>query len=419
MIELLLLFLFFLVFFNYMLLRDYAYPPFIFSAVWLFVLFVYYLLAFTDIVEHVLSDSTLIIFGTGVLLFSAGGLIHYFLLGRIHWNSRILDYHIKINRLLDNFFFWTPLALLPFFIKKAITIASHSEIDNFFIGLRSQLTSYTEDFGILKYAISIAFFNVWFRTLLTELESGKNRPRYYISFVVALAYVVFSTGRGYLFLLLTPILGIKLITDKFSIKHVAYFPFIFLVFFSLFAIILGKGGSLTVPFLENVVNISVALANYLTGPLSAFDVYLKSHEELSYGHHSFRFIYALLFKVGLTNTSPVDLIQPFVFVPFPVNVYTVYYTYSRDFGVVASLLFVGFFGFLHSFFYYKVRSGTGSFLSYYMYALMLFPVLMSFFQDQFLSLISLWIQFLCFSVLFFLAVKIDKSKTGFVKGTKG
>jgi oligosaccharide repeat unit polymerase len=402
MIELSLLVIFSLVCLNYAILRDYAYPPFIFSALWLVVLFAYYIMKNLKAAEiFILSDKSLLVFVAGVLFFSLGGLMHYFVFnGKTLRKANISD--IGMNKFLDLVLFLLPLLLLPFVIHKAVTMASHSGIDNFFIGLRRQLTSGEGDYGILKFAFMLSLVNVFLRALVHAV-SGKREDtfKYYVALLVALSYSILSTGRTIILLLLTFLLGMKLVTGKVSLRHVLYFTFSFLFIFSLFAIVLAKGGSLYLSFTENIVNVSDMFMKYLIGPLGAFDHFLRSRNDLFYGEHTFRFIHAAFYKIGLLSTPPVDLIQPFVYIPFPANVYTIYYTYATDFGLIGSLLFVGAFGCIHSLCYFMAKVQSRRFFFLFAYALLLYPLVISFFREQLFTSMSMWLQFI---LLFTLSV---------------
>ena len=96
-----------------------------------------------------------------------------------------------------------------------------------------------------------------------------------------------------------------------------------------------------------------------------------------------------------------EIIQPYVFVPYPTNVYSYYSIYIRDFGRFYAWILLAIFGFLHtsihdkSIYYANIRS-------VFYYAFLLYPLLMTFFIDQYLSIISTWIQIAVFIELFLL-----------------
>jgi oligosaccharide repeat unit polymerase len=78
------------------------------------------------------------------------------------------------------------------------------------------------------------------------------------------------------------------------------------------------------------------------------------------------------------------MLQDFVGVPYPVNVYTMYKDYVIDFGIPWALVTVGIIGFLHTLLYRKAL--TGSLLGKFLFALSMFPVFMAIFTDQYSSL---------------------------------
>ena len=85
--------------------------------------------------------------------------------------------------------------------------------------------------------------------------------------------------------------------------------------------------------------------------------------------------------------------------PYPTNVYTYYSLYIRDFGPFYAWILLAVFGFLHTAIHNKaLRSTNVRFIFYY--AFLLYPLLMSFFGDQYFSLISTWIQIAVFIELF-------------------
>ena len=78
------------------------------------------------------------------------------------------------------------------------------------------------------------------------------------------------------------------------------------------------------------------------------------------------------------------MLQEFVGVPYPVNVYTMYKDYVIDFGYPGTLVTIGIIGFLHTLLYRKAL--TGSLLGNFLFALSMFPVFMAIFTDQYSSL---------------------------------
>jgi oligosaccharide repeat unit polymerase len=86
--------------------------------------------------------------------------------------------------------------------------------------------------------------------------------------------------------------------------------------------------------------------------------------------------------------------------------------YIRDFGPFYAWILLALFGFIHTSFHRKAINGHSVRYVFY-YAFLLYPLLLSFFGDQYFSLISTWIQIGVFIELFILLNQfLNKRKTG-------
>lgn len=134
---------------------------------------------------------------------------------------------------------------------------------------------------------------------------------------------------------------------------------------------------------------------YMLSPLSAFSA-SEPWEMRSVGApETLRFFVAVASALGLTSTPVPPLVQPFIFVPNPTNVYTFAQLAYRDFGWYAACYFAflgGVYGLLFSLPRHitSVRVLVG--FSFY-------PLVLSFFHDQFLTLASQWIQIAAAAIL--------------------
>jgi hypothetical protein len=82
--------------------------------------------------------------------------------------------------------------------------------------------------------------------------------------------------------------------------------------------------------------------------------------------------------------------MPYITTPILSNVYTVYYNYFKDFSYLG-LFFNCIYSFIHTIFYNKTRE-RNKFINIYFFATLMYPLVMSFFQDQYMSLFSTWVQ---------------------------
>jgi oligosaccharide repeat unit polymerase len=211
-----------------------------------------------------------------------------------------------------------------------------------------------------------------------------------LSIPVALGYCILNTGRTWFFMLLIVLMGLALLSRKISArKALIYSGTAALLLFVTIAVLLGKGGSVDKPLSDNAGTLWDAFQTYLLGPLPSFDIFVRHHQEVRLGDNTLRFFWAALDKLGF-NTPPVPLVHEFVNVPFPSNVYTVYRPYFDDFGLLGAVMVQFFIGLLHGGLYRKLARADAFY--YGLYAFSLYPLAMQFFQDQYLSLLSLWFQ---------------------------
>lgn len=139
---------------------------------------------------------------------------------------------------------------------------------------------------------------------------------------------------------------------------------------------------------------------YGSGAFVAFQKKFDSMNFMGYkGANTFRFFSAVLEKItGTANTQP--LIQQFSSIGYhaTTNVYTFYQWYADDFGPAFALFAQFIAGTLHGFSYRKM-SQTNLY-GIYVYCLLIHPLIMQIFEDQYCSLMSSWIQFFIAGFLF-------------------
>lgn len=134
---------------------------------------------------------------------------------------------------------------------------------------------------------------------------------------------------------------------------------------------------------ENVIG-------YLTIPVRCFIEYIKRSQITGYGKLTFRFFLALFNDMGFRLDVP-SLIMPYTYLNDGVgNVYTYIQFYYQDGGwayVVAATFTMG----VLSGFTYK-KAITGNLIWIYAVSALMYPTVMQFFADQYISLLSQWLQ---------------------------
>ncbi len=393
----------FLVLMNNYFIKSIFYPPFVFTFIWFIILFVYFLLKLFNLVSiEELHSKTLLLLLLANLMFSAGGL--YCIFYRRNLGDKFINFKpTKIPKIFEDIFLLISIGGLFLLFQEAMNIASKVESQNVLISLRYQLTVKRLDYGILKYFLVFGLFNSLYRFLtfskFNELKKSQ-KARLIISIIVSLVLLILSTGRTYILFYFTTILLIQFFKGNLIFKDVRMFILLSLIGFIGLGIILNKGGSITYSLSENLKSSFHHIIAYMEGPVLAFDKFFNSEFEYTYGKNTLRFFYAILFKMGLIAIPPVDIVHEYVYVPYPTNVYTLFYEYIMDFGFLITLLMVFFLGVIHTWLYLTSRI-SGNFLKI-ISAFSYYPLIMIFFQDQYFSLMSFWLQLFIYSFIVFI-----------------
>ncbi|MCQ6280007.1 O-antigen polymerase [Bacillus sp. EB600] len=181
------------------------------------------------------------------------------------------------------------------------------------------------------------------------------------------------------------------------IKYAIRFLIVFLVFFSVIAIMknayLNQYGSNS----ELLVN---QFSLYMSGSLVALEKFIESSNDYLYGQNTFRFFYGIINRLFGTGH-----VQQLVQDPISIdgengtNVYTFYQYYIKDFGMIYALIVQFFVGILHGVLYRMMLSKKP--INIFYFSIMVYPLVMQFFEDQYISLLSTWIQYFLVGWVFF------------------
>lgn len=378
------------------LFKFIAAPAVVFSMVWTSGILLHILFSYTLLPDiFPLSASVYLLFTIGVLAFGMGAFLAQPI--EIHWQSDSIP---SITLSLRVLLLFIVLAVLPFYVKKAIDIVIASEIENFLVGLRWELNYGDADYGWYKYFILLSI--VTYAVCLIEsikMPNLVNRLITIIALLVTLVYVVLFTGRTFFLMILVVYIFSKyILSANFSIRKLAFFLVLALFVFIVFGLFFNKGGNIEDSFQDNVRSTSELTAIYLAGSLSAFQYEVENMSEVGFnGVNSLRFFYVIGEKLGfaLPPNFKTSLVQEFVYVPYETNVFTFYSPYFRDFGFIYPILCLILFGFIHAKAFIIAKSSLNPKMIIYC-GLLMYPIVMSIFSDQYFSLFSTWIQIIVF-----------------------
>lgn len=386
--------------------RKILHPSILFSLIWVSILLVHLFLRYTILDElYPLNIDTYAIFFIGGLSFTAGSIMATFFYEKhkaYKLNNSVTSKNTYINTHVRIFLLIVLVVFLPIYIRSAFRLFIASGIDNFFIGLRTELNYGEEDIGPTKYLVSLSAvcyaINFYYKI---QAPTKFNKLILYSSFIITITYSVFATGRLFFLIILSVYFGISYVFKSgFSLKKYSWAIIAFVIFFMATGVYYGKGGDTENTFKENVIESTKFLGIYLVSSLSAFDLELKSNNNNpsnTYpGANTLRFFIKIAQSLGLAeNKEIVNLNRDFVSVPYPTNVFTFYSVYVNDWGRLYAWIVLFIIGALHTLIFNKALQ-TKSFKYTFYYSILLFPLLVSFFSDMYFTIFSTWIQFFVF-----------------------
>jgi oligosaccharide repeat unit polymerase len=398
-----LLFFLLLVGLNYRVQRSALYPPFLFCAMWLLVLSV---LRSGLIEVDLVNGNTLEIVAAGAASFSLGGFLAVLVPGallRIHLFSPTPARHPSFLR---NMVMLVLLCGLPVLIYQIYQLSeSQGGGVNIFAQARlAQLEAArngeTGQSFVLDYFTMIA-------TYVSLLFATERRDKqFWIVTAVAFCGCIFSTGRTNLLMLISGLCTVRLLQTKREsfLGALLFLRWPITLFLALYVGLIftnkqvdGAPGGFT-----GVATYFVL--SYIVGPLAAFDRVVQHPADFALStSHTFEFPMKVASALNLTSYTAPPLLDKFVFVPFPTNVYTIYKFYFLELGTIGTVTLLLFIGFLHSLLYLKAKRGGR--LSTYLFAFSMYFLLMVIFDDSYYQ-IGVYLRALAFGLVYLAAGSI-------------
>lgn len=256
--------------------------------------------------------------------------------------------------------------------------------------LRSAALSQKGSFGPADYVLNFCFAGVVYLILYSRRESFT--PWLWLCIALALGFAIFSTGRTYLVLLGCMILGAAMPQHWRARVALLLLAPILIVAITWLA---GRFDSTSGSAFRASVELHAKM--YSISAVGSFDYLVNSGFSKTWGSMTFRTPLAVLRALGVPVEVPA-LIQAYPPTQIPANVYTVFSPYYRDFGLVGVGFFMLLLGSLHGWVFRQLKTGIPIIIV--VNALLFYALLMQFFQDQYFSLMSQWIQILGWTYIF-------------------
>ncbi|RPG34539.1 MAG: oligosaccharide repeat unit polymerase [Muricauda sp. TMED12] len=290
---------------------------------------------------------------------------------------------------------YTMIAAAGFFAlwTRANAIVNIEQSQNWLLDIRKIISSQGSiGFGYAAYIANFGLAATFLALLRCHGRLGWSLAG--ISFAFSLASMILLTGRTFI-LLLFVLVGTALFSRRYGkgreVLWTYLVPCLCVAIISLVATTVWQSRfGMANPSL--LAGIQEHLLHYIPSPTAAFSLQVQSNESLAYGQHTFRTIYAVLHKLGF-DVEVVSLVRPYVLVPISTNVYTVFSPYYADIGwfgvATASLVFGIITGVVN-----QLGPSQSRPLISILFAILIYALILQFFQDQYMSLLSQWIQLL-------------------------
>ena len=284
------------------------------------------------------------------------------------------------------------ILVLLLMVRTAIRITGTGDVLSSMQYLRFRLNYDAADWGIVKYlSLSVTAFSVY-AVVATRGMRTRTRWPVYIAVFCAITMAVISTQRTAIFMILIALAFAPGKGNLPSLRTVMLLGIALIIAFLGVGYSVGKAGTVDLSLGENLATGFESFLLYMLTPLSA----LSQSEIWAYstpdGSYSLRFFTSIAAKLGLFQGDIKPLVMEYSWVPGPTNVYTFVYVALADFGAMFFVyyLFVG--AMLGVVFSLPRRSAAIRTIQGFCY----YPIIMTLYQDQFLTITSQWIQIIIF-----------------------
>ena len=265
------------------------------------------------------------------------------------------------------------LILVPYATIKAFRNAIQmASPEGLFYTIREQTTNPDMyDIGLIKYFV----FVVYCLFIIEANRSKIRKTRFFFTFSLCFLFFLMTMSKLTFFMVAVSSLYLLYKNKKISLKPIILFFSGFLLFAVLVQAIRGAASAEQGSTADTMLWF---LAVYIVSPMQAFCTNI-AESSIEWGQYTFRTFYNILHSLGY-NVYVAPVIDPFVWVPLPTNVYTVMTTYFRDFGYLGIAFFSIFEGAAIGYIYKK--GITGNTILEYIYTFLLVYLTLQFFDEQ-------------------------------------
>lgn len=371
--------------------RRVLYPPFVYSLIWCFLTYLYGLsLIDMDQIQSITWWAIVL----GALSFSVGSWLTEWTPKRL-LRLRLAELtHTTPSSVGKQLLLVICILALPFLLREVLSLGAGG--GGGLLANTRQATTDIANSGETLRAYPASTYLPGFSVWIAILFFIEKKDKYFkAALVIALICCLLATGRTLFLLLFSGLTYVQIFEQKEgSIRtavKIARVPI--LLFFCVFIGVIFINKDLS-HFTSGIGGfLSFFILGYILGPLGALN-YVLTHPELyaSEPNRTFEsFLKVFSFISGIPIKSP-PLLDAFVFIPFPANVYTIYKPLFTDFGFLGMLCAVCVFGFIQTLIYRKALHGGK--IALFLSAVLMFSTLMSIFDNAYTNFQQLFLVML-------------------------
>lgn len=244
---------------------------------------------------------------------------------------------------------------------------------SFFLNLR--LANIIDDYDGVKFTLLTAVYPVMVAIFAIVCLADTTKKNKYSILLWILLFCIGTMGK---FAIVTPIL-IYLIIREMTVglnkrKLFLLAPIITVTILLLHFIRMSS---------EDNATVSSVLGVYIYSPLLALSKLSELDSSGDSGIYTFRFIFAILYKLGLSSTEPVKTIMEYVNVPVPTNVFTVMQPFFQDYSLYGVAFGAMFYGVIYASAYICARQDSP--VAMLIYAVLAVGLFTSFFAETLIT----------------------------------
>lgn len=405
--------------------RDYANPAFIYLAIWLIASI--FTAFYSSKWGEGLSLITVTVIFVGNAIFLMGVLLSSNLFAERKLDAK--PSQIKVS----NFFIILVLLFLAYAVRfiysDLLYLAAQSKqvpggLFKTIELARHMTTNY--DFSLSRLSLNLLRVNfslgiVFFYFFCESLFSGKDgifyKAKLLLVSLISLGVSLLSTGRTELLGLVAgyAIVYMLFFSKYYSWKDSRYGVKLFrslLIIGFVFLVLFMAVGTFVLNRVDSRAEFGILdnLVKYMGSPIQALDYYLKNPTLYSdnqvFGENTLIAIYGTLKSLGLSSHELTPFLPVVHFNDDKTNVYTIYYYFIKDFGYFSVLIFQLLYGFFYGSFYYSIKKRYFTPLKVIVFALFAYPLVISFFQETLLSLLTTHINRIIYAFVIYMAADL-------------